>query len=111
MLTKFVNVFDNCKLRIRKHYLVSLSYVLLHLLTLRLFDNPAPGVERGAKIGFNFPVGYSATTLENQAQIITFMNNLYQNYHVLNSFFLSYYFRNNKLYQQIIPFIDCIMST
>ena len=42
MLTKFVNVFDNCKLQIRKHYLVSLSYVLLHLLTLRLFDNPAP---------------------------------------------------------------------
>ena len=46
MLTKFVNVFDNCKLRIRKHYLVSLSYVLLHLLTLRLFDNPAPVTKR-----------------------------------------------------------------
>ena len=48
MLTKFVNLFDNYKLRIRKHYLVSLSYLLLHLLTLRLFDNPAPGSQVAA---------------------------------------------------------------
>ena len=51
---------------------------------------------------------------ENQIRIITFMNNIYQDYQVsLNYFFLSYSFRNitNYIYQQTIPFINCIMST
>ena len=41
MLMKFVNVYKNFKQRIRKHYLDSISHLLLHFLTLRLFENPA----------------------------------------------------------------------
>ena len=44
MLVKFEFVLETSKLRIRRHYLNSVSYVLLHFLTLRLFENPAPGL-------------------------------------------------------------------
>ena len=37
-----MNVLETSKLRIREHYLYSVSYVLLHFLTLRLFENLAP---------------------------------------------------------------------
>ena len=43
MPTKFVNILQTSKLRIRGQYLDSVSYVLLHFLTLRLYDNLAPG--------------------------------------------------------------------
>ena len=49
---------------------------------------------------------------ENQARIITFVNNQYQNYQVsLNYFVFILFSKHNKLYQQTIPFIDCIVST
>ena len=41
MPTKFVNDLETSKRRIRGHYLDSVSYVLLHFLTLRLFENLA----------------------------------------------------------------------
>ena len=43
MPTKFVNILKTSKLRIRGQYLHSVSYVLLHFLTLRLYENRAPG--------------------------------------------------------------------
>ena len=43
MPTKFVNVLETNKLRIRGQYLDSVSYVLLHFLTLRLYENLVPG--------------------------------------------------------------------
>ena len=43
MPTKFVNILETSKLRILGQYLDSISYVLLHFLTLRLFENLAPG--------------------------------------------------------------------
>ena len=43
MPTIFLNVLETSKLRIRWHYLDSDSYVLLHFLTLRFFENLAPG--------------------------------------------------------------------
>ena len=43
MSMKFVNVLETSKLRIRLHYLDSVSYVLLNFKTLRLFKNLAPG--------------------------------------------------------------------
>ena len=43
MPTKFVNILETSKLRIRGQYLDSVSYVLLHFLTLRLYENLAPG--------------------------------------------------------------------
>ena len=42
MPTKFVNILETSKLRIRGQYLDSVSYVLLHFLTLRLYENLAP---------------------------------------------------------------------
>ena len=42
MPTKFVNILETSKLRIRGQSLGSVSYVLLHLLTLRLYENLAP---------------------------------------------------------------------
>ena len=42
MPTKFVNVLETSKLRIRGHYFDSVSYVLLNFVTLRLFENLAP---------------------------------------------------------------------
>ena len=43
MPTEFVNILETSKLRIRGQYLDSVSYVLLHFLTLRLYENMAPG--------------------------------------------------------------------
>ena len=43
MSTKFENIFETSKLRTRGQYLDSVSYVLFHFLTLRLFENLAPG--------------------------------------------------------------------
>ena len=49
---------------------------------------------------------------ENQARIIIFVNKQCQNYQVsLNIFFVILFSKHNKLHQQTIPFIDCIMST
>ena len=42
MPTKFLNILETSKLRIRGQYLDSVSYVLLHFLTLRLYENLAP---------------------------------------------------------------------
>ena len=42
MPTKFVNILETSKLRIRGQYLDSVSYGLLHFLTLRLYENLAP---------------------------------------------------------------------
>ena len=41
------------------------------------------------------------------------MNNLYQNYqyHKTTNFFIIEFSKHSKLYQQIMSFIDCIMST
>ena len=44
MPTKFVNILETSKLQIRGQYLDSVSYVLLHFLALRLFENLAPGM-------------------------------------------------------------------
>ena len=44
MPTKVVNILETNKLRIRGQYLDSVSYVLLHFLTLRLFENLAHGM-------------------------------------------------------------------
>ena len=54
-----------------------------------------------------------AAKQENLTRITTFVHNLYPNYQAS----LNYYFfvieisKHNKLYQQTMPFIDCIMST
>ena len=42
MPTKFVNILETIKLRIRGQYLDSVSYVLLHFLTLQLYENLGP---------------------------------------------------------------------
>ena len=39
MPTKFINILETSKLRIRGQYLDSVSYVLLHFLTLRLWKS------------------------------------------------------------------------
>ena len=63
-----------------------------------------PGGARGARIWFS--------SQGNQARIIRFVNNLYQNYHVsLNYFCCRIISKHNKSYQQTIPFIDCFIST
>ena len=49
MPMKFVNILETSKLRIREPYLDSVSYVLLHFLTLRLYKNLAPVMESGGK--------------------------------------------------------------
>ena len=41
MSTKFVNVLETSEQRIRGYYSDSVSYVLLHFLTLPLFENLA----------------------------------------------------------------------
>ena len=45
MPTKFVNIFETSKLRIRGQYLDSVLYVLLQFLTSRLHENLAPDVQ------------------------------------------------------------------
>ena len=71
-------------------------------VTFRFFDNldvtalkssRKPRVAGCARMCEN--LGQFSSKQENQARIITFVNNQYQNYQVsLNYFFLSYYFRN-----------------
>ena len=49
MPMKFVNILETIKLRIRGQYLDSVSYALLHFLTLWLYKNLAPELLTGAQ--------------------------------------------------------------
>ena len=80
------------------------TFFFLHLF---FFDKSRkPGVAGGARSRDNL-VKFSIKQ-ENQRRIITFVNNLYQNCQVSLNYLFS---KHNRLYQQTISFIDCIMST
>ena len=60
MPTKFVNILETSKLRVRGRYFDSVWYVLLHFLKLRLYENLATGpymtvrVTRGALVAHRY---------------------------------------------------------
>ena len=67
MPTKFINILETSKLRIRGQYLDSVLYIMLHFLTLRLYENLAPGLTS---------VYLCATSLQNLAALHDFCSPL-----------------------------------